>query len=206
MSLGPRTRRRAGRAIGLLGGSFNPPHEGHRHVSLLALQRLNLSEVWWLVSPGNPLKDRSELAAYEARCAAARVVARHPRIRISSFERDRGLVYTAETLQALRAQARDDAFVWIMGADNLATIHRWNHWADIFHTVPLAVLDRPGYRFKAMASPAAIRFAGARIDERDAPRLCRMAPPAWCFLAGPLNPLSSTALRHRNGHAQQDDT
>lgn len=193
----PSGSRHAGarRRIGLFGGSFNPAHEGHRHASLLALARLALDEVWWLVSPGNPLKDPSELVAYVRRCAAAAAVASHPRIRISTFERDAGLVYTCDTLAALRRRSPEIAFVWIMGADNLADIHRWQKWQDIFALMPVAVIDRPGYRYRAAAAPAAARFAAARLDEADAPRLAGAAPPAWVFLSGPLNPLSSTALR-----------
>ena len=191
-------RKGAGRRVGLMGGSFNPPHEGHRQISLFALQRLQLSEIWWLVTPGNPLKDHSELAEYDARLDATRSMARHPRIKISDFERREGIVYTAQTIDALRAQHADLAFVWIMGADNLAGFHRWESWRAIMRSVPIAVLDRPGYRYKALASPAATAFASSRIDESDAGILASLAPPAWAFLSGPLNPVSSTMLRRNN--------
>lgn len=192
-----RSGRKAGhrRRVGLFGGSFNPPHSGHRHASLLALRRLNLDEVWWLVSPANPLKDRSELAEYEARCAAAQRIARHPRIKISTFERDAGLVYTRDTLRALIRAHPDIGFVWLMGADNLASIHRWLRWPEIFELAPIAVIDRPSYRLKAMASPAALRYAAFRVEEADARILADLAPPAWCFLSGPLDLSSSTRLR-----------
>lgn len=183
------------RRIGVFGGSFNPPHDGHRHASLTALNRLQLDEVWWLVSPANPLKDKSGLADYRRRCAAADQVAAHPRIRISTFEHDRGLTYTFDTLNALRASHAGTAFVWVMGADNLADIHRWQHWEDIFRLMPVAVIDRPGYRYRAAASRAAVRFASARIVEADAPLLAALDPPAWCFLSGPLSTTSSTRLR-----------
>jgi nicotinate-nucleotide adenylyltransferase len=185
------------RRIGLFGGSFNPPHEGHRHASLLALKRLALDEVWWLVSPANPLKESGEFAPYEERCAAARSVARHPRIRISTFERDAGLIYTRDTLRALTRSRKDVRFVWLMGADNLVSIHLWSHWPEIFELVPVAVIDRPSYRLRAMSSPAALRYADRRIDEDDARLLAGLAPPVWCFLSGPLNVLSSSHLRHQ---------
>jgi nicotinate-nucleotide adenylyltransferase len=183
------------RAVGLLGGSFNPAHEGHREISLLALKRLGLSEVWWLVSPGNPLKERSELTPFEARCAQAKKIADHPRIRISTFERDVGLVYTHDTLNALIASRPDLGFVWLMGADNLAGFHHWQRWAEIFSLLPVAVIDRPGYRYAAIASPAAQRFAQNRLEESDAAILAEARPPAWVYLGGILNPASSTRLR-----------
>lgn len=183
------------RAVGLLGGSFNPAHEGHRQASLLALKRLGLSAVWWLVSPANPLKASSELASFEARCERARKIAEHPHIRISAFERQAGLTFTHDTLKALIAAHPDLRFVWLMGADNLADFHRWHRWAEIFRLLPIAVIDRPGYRFGAIASPAARRFAHDRLDESDARALADAGPPAWVYLGGLLNPASSTELR-----------
>lgn len=184
-----------------MGGSFNPPHDGHREISLFALKRLRLSELWWLVTPGNPLKDHSELAEYDKRVAAARALSRHPRIKVSDFERREGVVYTAQTIAALQGAQPTFRFVWIMGADNLAGFHRWEDWRGILTSVPVAVLDRPGYRYKALASPAAMAFARSRIDEDDAASLADLEPPAWVFLSGPLNALSSTKLRHaaKNG-------
>lgn len=184
------------RAVGLLGGSFNPPHDGHRHISLIALRRLGLSQVWWLITPGNPLKDRSQLAVLDERIARASAVSNHPLIRISTFEAERGLTYTYDTLRALAAAHRDISFVWMMGADNLAQFHLWQQWRDILHLMPVAVFDRPGARARALTSPAATAFAHRRIDIDDAHRLAWMAPPAWCFLPGPLSHLSSTALRN----------
>lgn len=193
----PSSRRTAGhrRRVGLLGGSFNPPHAGHRHASLLALKRLGLDEVWWLVSPVNPLKEPEAFAPYDDRCAAAAAVADHPRIKISTFERDKGLTFTRDTLRALMHAHADARFVWLMGADNLASIHRWHRWPEIFELVPVAIVDRPSYRMKAMASPAAMRFADRRIDESRGLLLAGLPPPAWCFITGPLNVLSSTRLR-----------
>lgn len=187
-----------GRHIGLMGGSFNPPHDGHRQISLFAIQRLQLSELWWLVTPGNPLKDHSDLAAYDGRLAAARALIRHPRIKVSDFERREGIVYTAQTITALHMAHPDLSFVWIMGADNLVGFHHWEDWRGIMQSVPVAVLDRPGYRYRALASPAARAFGGSLIDESDAGQLASLAPPAWAFLSGPLNPVSSTMLRRNN--------
>lgn len=192
------------RAVGLLGGSFNPAHEGHREISLLALKRLALSEVWWLVSPGNPLKDRAELAPFEQRRQRAEEIADHPRIRISSFERQAGLTYTHDTLKALIAARPELRFVWLMGADNLAGFHRWQRWVEIFFLLPIAAIDRPGYRYAAIASPAARRFGQNRLEESDAEILATATPPAWVYLGGLLNPVSSTRLRAEAGKKNGD--
>lgn len=185
----------AGQRIGLLGGSFNPPHDGHRHISDLALQRLGLDFLWWLVTPGNPLKSRDALAPLEERMAKARAIARHPRIRVTALEADIGLNRTRDTLRFLRRRAPGTRFVWIMGADNLAGFHRWHGWQEIMSMVPIAVFDRPGWAMKALASPAARRGAAWRVDARDAARLPFRRPPAWAFLHTALSPLSSTELR-----------
>ncbi|MFH6782915.1 MULTISPECIES: nicotinate-nucleotide adenylyltransferase [Methylobacterium] len=184
-----------GLRVGLYGGSFNPAHAGHRHVSRLALRRLALDRVWWLVSPGNPLKDRSGLPDAAARAAAARNVAANPRIAVTDFEAGLGVRYTVETLHWLTVRHPDIRFVWIMGADSLASFHRWRGWREIAARMPVAVIDRPGYTLKAMASPAARALAASRIDESAAATLADRAPPAWVFLHGPRNSLSSTALR-----------
>jgi nicotinate-nucleotide adenylyltransferase len=132
--------------IGLLGGSFTPPHEAHRAISLTALKRLGLDRVWWLVSPGNPLKDPSMLPDLEARVEAARRIARHPRIDVSGFTG--GSAYTIDLLAALKRRFPGVQFVWLMGADNLAEFHHWREWEEIFALVPIAVFDRPGYRLR----------------------------------------------------------
>jgi nicotinate-nucleotide adenylyltransferase len=181
--------------IGLLGGSFNPAHAAHRQISLGAMKRLGLDQVWWLVSPGNPLKDRSNAPDLASRVAVARTLARHPRIVVTGFEGARGSAYTVDTLRYLKRRFPGVHFVWLMGADNLAQFHRWRAWAELFRMVPIAVVDRPGYRLKASASRAAQRFAAARIDESDALGLALMAPPAWTLLTMPLSSLSSTTLR-----------
>lgn len=184
--------------IGLLGGSFNPAHEGHRHISLVALKRLGLDQVWWLVSPGNPLKDTSKAPDLGARAVAARAIAHHPRIVVTGFEAARGSAYTIDTLRFLKRRFPSVDFVWLMGADNLAQFHHWRGWEELFGMVPIALLDRPGFRLKARASKAAQRFASAAIDESDAGGLAQLAPPAWTMLTLPLSGLSSTALRGGN--------
>jgi nicotinate-nucleotide adenylyltransferase len=184
-----------GQAIGLLGGSFNPPHAAHRQISEIALKRLGLDRVWWLVSPGNPLKARADLLPLAVRLALCRETAQNPHIEVTGFEAELPSPYTASTLAFLRARSPLVRFVWIMGADNLATLHLWRSWREILALMPVAVVDRPGWRLKAMSSPAARAFAGSRLPEREAPMLARAAPPAWAFLTGRLSPLSSTAIR-----------
>ncbi|MGB3022832.1 MAG: nicotinate-nucleotide adenylyltransferase [Methyloceanibacter sp.] len=185
----------AGMRIGLLGGSFNPAHAAHRQISLMAMKRLGLDQVWWLVSPGNPLKHTSSAPDLATRTDAARKLARHPRIVVTDFEGARGTVYTINTLRFLKRRLPSVNFVWLMGADNLASFHRWRDWAELFSLVPIAVMDRPGFRLKARASRAAQRFAAAQIDESDARGLATMTPPAWALLSLPLSRLSSTVLR-----------
>jgi nicotinate-nucleotide adenylyltransferase len=179
--------------IGLLGGSFNPAHEAHREISLTALKRLGLDQVWWLVTPGNPLKDPSKLASLESRVEMARKMARHPRIEVTGFAG--GSAYTIDLLAELKRRFPGVNFVWLMGADNLAQFHRWRAWEEIFAAVPMAVLDRPGLRLKARASKAAQRFALYQVDESDAGGLARLEPPAWTILSHRLSGLSSTELR-----------
>ncbi len=184
-----------GLRIGLYGGSFNPAHAGHLHVSQLALRRLALDRVWWLVSPGNPLKDRTILAPLAERVAGAAAIARDPRVAVTAFESAIGARFTRDSLAWLRRHRPFPLFVWIMGADSLASFHRWQGWREIVRSMPIAVIDRPGFTLGAAASPAARAMARHRIDERDAARLAGMAPPAWVFLHGPRSDLSSTALR-----------
>jgi nicotinate-nucleotide adenylyltransferase len=185
----------AGMRIGLLGGSFNPPHEAHRLISLNALKRLRLGQVWWMVTPGNPLKDHADLAPLAERIRLSREIARHSRIKVTTFEEGIGTAYTTAALRFLRARFPRVHFVWLMGADNLASFHRWNEWRTIFELMPIAVEDRPEWRYRALASPAASRFSRFRIPERAAAMLADLAPPAWCYLSGPLSKLSSSALR-----------
>jgi nicotinate-nucleotide adenylyltransferase len=181
--------------IGLLGGSFNPAHQGHRRISLAAMKRLHLDQVWWLVSPGNPLKVTRKLPDLSERVTAAREVARHPRIVVTSFEGARASAYTIDTVRFLKRRYPSVDFAWLMGADNLVSFHLWRNWERLFELVPIAVLDRPGYRLKARASKAGQRFAFAALDESDAAGLAAMEPPAWTLLTLPLSRLTSTSLR-----------
>jgi nicotinate-nucleotide adenylyltransferase len=181
--------------IGLLGGSFNPPHDAHRAISITALKRLGLDQVWWLVTPGNPLKDAGTLASLESRVEAARDLAKHPRIAVTGFEAGSGSAYTIDLLAELKRRFPGVSFVWLMGADNLAQFDRWRAWEEIFAAVPIAVLDRPGFRLKARAGKAAQRFAAYQVDESDARGLARLEPPAWTILTHTLSRLSSTELR-----------
>ena len=184
-----------GMAIGLFGGSFNPPHEGHRRAALTALRRLGLDCVWWLVTPGNPLKDNDALPPLERRMGAARRVAAHPRIVVTGVEAAIGARYTYDTIRWLKRRCPGVAFVWIMGADNLASFDRWQHWRDIADLVPIAVVSRPGSQAKGPLGKAARILAPARLPEHAARLLPRCRPPAWVFLHAPLDATSSTGLR-----------
>jgi nicotinate-nucleotide adenylyltransferase len=184
-----------GRRVGLMGGSFNPPHAGHRLAAEVALLRLGLDEVWWIVTPGNPLKSRVALNPLADRLAAVRALARHPKMRVTAFEDALGSPFTAVTLQFLVRRYPATHFVWIMGADNLASFDRWQDWRGIAATMPFAVVDRPGYRLKALASPAARTLARCRLPESRARLLAVHRPPAWVFLTNKLTPQSSTRLR-----------
>ena len=198
----PAPRRLGGRAwdglaVGLLGGSFNPAHAGHRHASLEALRRLGLDVVWWLVSPQNPLKARAGMAPLAERLAGAAAAARHPRIVPTAIERELGSVYTAETLARLRVLFPRTRFVWLMGADNLIQIPRWQHWERIFRDVPVAVMHRRPYSSRALGGKAARRFRRGRLGSARARRLARTEPPAWVFLTHPPHPASATEIRRR---------
>lgn len=184
------------RKIGLLGGSFNPAHEGHVHISQLALSRLGLDELWWLVSPQNPLKSETGMASLETRFEAAKTVAAvDPRIHVTDMETRLNTRYTVDTLSALQDQFPDTAFVWIIGADNLRQMHRWKGWRDIFRRVPIAVFPRAPYSLRALRGRAAKRFEGARISAAQASKVARMKPPAWVFLRAPLHGQSATRIR-----------
>ncbi|HMI17427.1 MAG TPA: nicotinate-nucleotide adenylyltransferase [Bradyrhizobium sp.] len=188
-----------GMRIGLLGGSFNPPHVAHRAISLFAIKRLKLDRVWWLVTPGNPLKDQDGLRDLNERTAAARKMASDPRIDVSCLESVIGTRYTVDTISYLRRRASGLRFVWIMGADNLAQFHRWQNWRRIASEVPMAVIDRPPQSFRALAAPAAQALARYRLPENQAGRLADQRPPAWVFLTGMKLNLSSTGLRNPDG-------
>jgi nicotinate-nucleotide adenylyltransferase len=184
-----------GLKIGLLGGSFNPPHEAHRAISLFALKRLQLDRIWWLVSPGNPLKDTSALPPLAERIAAAQKLAASPRIIVTDIEARLGTRYTVDTIAELRRRYRAVRFVWLMGADNLVQFNQWRHWQTIARQLPIAVIDRPADSLRAGASAAAQRLAKYRLDEARASRLADCEPPAWVFLRGLKLPVSSTQLR-----------
>jgi nicotinate-nucleotide adenylyltransferase len=184
-----------GMRIGLLGGSFDPAHAAHREISLTALKRLGLDQVWWLVTPGNPLKDVSKLPGLGERVEAAKRIARHPRIEVTGFAGGSESRYTIDLLREFKRRFPNVHVVWLMGADNLVDFHRWKAWPEIFATMPIAVLDRPGFRMKARASRASQRFAPYYVDETDAAGLALLLPPAWTILSHRLSGLSSTALR-----------
>ena len=185
--------------IGLLGGSFNPPHAAHRAISLFALKRLNLDRVWWLVTPGNPLKDNGGLHDLDERVEAARRMANDPRIDVSCLEAVIGTRYTFDTIAYLRRRTTGLRLVWIMGADNLAQFHRWQNWRRIAAQVPIAVIDRPPQSFRALAAPAAQALARYRLPENRASQLADQHAPAWVFLTGMKLNLSSTGLRNPDG-------
>lgn len=185
-----------GQVIGLFGGSFDPPHAGHVHVSREALKRFGLDRVWWLVSPGNPLKPRGP-AALDKRMAAARGLISHPRIAVTDLEAHLGTRYTAETIEKLRKLYPGVRFVWLMGADNMAQFHRWQRWEWIMNHVPVGVLARPGQRISARTSVAAQRFRGAMLPARSAHLLGHAEAPAWCFLNVPMVDVSSSEIRAR---------
>ncbi len=182
------------RRIGLLGGSFNPAHAGHREISLAALARLDLDAVWWLVTPGNPLKDPEEYAAYDQRLHQARAVANHADIVVSDFEQRRGLQYTVDTLDQIKDANPNASFAWLMGADSLVNFHRWKNWRRIAELAPIAIFNRPDYGEKALKSEAGTTLAPFRLAFEDGDLLSH-EPPAWIFFSDTNNSLSSTALR-----------
>lgn len=186
-----------GMRVGLFGGSFNPPHAGHELVADIALRRLKLDQLWWMVTPGNPLKSRNELAPLAERIALCEKIAHDPRIKVTAFEQALGQSYTAKTLEKVRQKNRGVRFVWVMGADNLKNFHLWQNWQTIAKTFPIAVIDRPGATLAYLSSKMAKTFDYARIDEEDAASLASRPAPAWTFIHGPRSPLSSTALREK---------
>jgi len=181
--------------VGLLGGSFNPAHEGHLQLSLAAADALGLDETWWLVSPGNPLKDGKDMAPLEARLASAREIARGTAIKVSDFEREAGTRYTVDTLRALLAAHPDELFIWLMGADSVAQFHRWKDWRTIAQMLPIAVLPRPGYDEAARAASAMGWLSAFVRPESQASEWTGWSIPAIVFLRLPANPASATSLR-----------
>lgn len=188
-----------GRRVGLLGGSFNPAHEGHLHVSRLAMARLGLDAVWWLVSPQNPLKGKDGMESFDARLEGARRVVRDRRIFISDIEARIGTRYTADTLRLMVDAFPGRRFVWLMGADNLVQLPQWRDWRAIPRLVPIAIFDRAPYATGALAGEAARTFARSRLAARDAPTLVDRNPPAWIFFHTPLHKASATRIRAETG-------
>lgn len=181
---------------GLLGGSFNPAHRGHRAISLFAMEVLGLDEIWWMVTPGNPLKKgAADMASLKARLASARRVARRSRIRATAIESQLGTRYTVDTLAKVRRRYPKREFVWIMGADNLANFHQWHRWRDIARQMPIAVIARPGYDASAISAPA-MAWIGRRVRPRDqASDWTRWSMPALVLLRFRPDPRSATELR-----------
>lgn len=184
-----------GARIGLLGGSFNPAHAAHLHISLIALRRLRLDAVWWLVSPQNPLKPVAGMAPLEKRLGHARLVARHPRLFVSAIETAMHTQFTIDTIGGLQQMLPKANLVWLMGGDSLASFHRWRRWQEVFSALPIAVIARPGFTMRALASPAATRFRSAR--HFDAASFADTLPPGWIFLQERLDATSATAIRQR---------
>ena len=181
--------------IGLLGGSFDPPHEGHLHISQQALKRLGLDRVWWLVTPGNPLKKSGPAEIDRRMTACEALIDGHARIEATDIERHLGTRYTVNALRMMQRVYPGVRFVWLMGADNLVGFHRWNQWTEIFRTVPIAVFARPGHQVKAGLSVAAGRFSEARLDSRQAIALPHRHAPCWSLLSHPMRAQSSSAIR-----------
>jgi nicotinate-nucleotide adenylyltransferase len=192
---------RPGQRIGLLGGSFDPPHGGHVHITKTALARFGLTHVWWLVSPGNPLKAEGP-APLERRLAAARALVRHPRVVVTDIEARLGTRHTAQTLARLAGLYPGVRFTWLMGADNLAQFHRWQDWRIIMETVPVGVLARPGQRISARMSKAARVHASCRLPARASQALGGAEAPAWCFVNMAMSDASSTSIRAAGGWAR----
>ncbi|MEQ9488824.1 MAG: nicotinate-nucleotide adenylyltransferase [Alphaproteobacteria bacterium] len=193
-----------GLRIGLLGGSFNPAHEGHLHISREALKRLRLDRVWWMVSPQNPLKSKDDMAPLAQRMESARAMAKHPRIDVTDIETRLGSTFTAETLALLSRRFPRHRFVWLMGADNLIQIPRWKDWNKIFTRVPIAIFARPSYDSRALFGKAATRYRASRVSQGDVPGLADRSPPAWAFLAIRRHAASATAIRHRGRQGDVD--
>lgn len=179
----------------MLGGSFNPAHDGHFYISCEALKRLRLDAVWWLVSPQNPLKASDEMAPLAARVASAVAVARHPRIRVTTIEQQFGTRYSVDTIARLQQRFPASRFVWLMGADNLAQMPRWRRWTQIFSTVSIAVFARETYDFKALAGVAAHRYRASRLPAERAASLVDRTPPAWTYLPLRRHPAAATDIR-----------
>jgi nicotinate-nucleotide adenylyltransferase len=190
-----------GQRTGLLGGSFNPAHDGHLHISHMALEHLNLDCVWWMISPQNPLKSADSMASLDQRMEKACEVAKNSNIIVTDIERELGTQYTSNTLPELQKMFPDGRFVWLMGSDNLAQIEQWHQWETIFMTLPVAIFARPAYPNDTGNVESVKIFSSFQVIEANASRLADMKPPAWVFLKTPLNAESATEIRsHTSGN------
>ena len=187
-----------GKRIGLLGGSFNPAHKGHLHISRGALAHLNLDQIWWMVSPQNPLKNSSDMEDFITRKTSAEKIAEDPNIIVTDIEKELGTFFTVDTLLALRTKFPNHRFVWLMGADNLRQIPKWKGWRQIFRLVPIAIFPRPSYSRRALTGKASRRFKRFRVRSTRAPRLANMRPPVWVFLRTKPDTTSATRIRARS--------
>ncbi len=183
-----------GNVIGLLGGSFDPPHAGHVHITRQALQTFGFSKIWWLVSPGNPLKKIGPVK-FTKRYQACSSIISNPLVCITDIELRLGSKFTADTLRKLTAIYPGVRFVWLMGADNLVNFHLWDNWDWIIQNFPIGVMARPGEQIKAGLSPAAIKYRKFRIPTYHASKLSYYSAPAWSLLVGPMRDISSTKIR-----------
>ncbi len=186
-----------GMTVGLFGGSFDPPHAGHRLVADTALRRIGLDQLWWMVTPQNPLKTGRRSSELACRIALSQEIARHPRIRVTAFEAAHAIRYSADTIALVRRRYPATHFVWIMGADNLRNFHRWERWQWIARSIPIAIVDRPGSSLASLSSVLTRTYSAARIDCADAARLPFARPPAWTYLYGPRRSISSTWIRQQ---------
>ena len=183
-----------GLRIGLLGGSFDPPHSGHMHISKWAIKEFSLDRIWWLVSPGNPLK-KDAPADLDRRLTACNKLVNHPKIIVTDLERVFNTRYTAQTLISLKSQYRGVRFVWLMGADNLAEFHKWDRWQDIMHMLPVGVMARPNQQLAANCSTAARIFRESRLSAQSSTALPFKEAPSWSLLTGPMDDESSSKIR-----------
>ena len=189
------------RRVGLLGGSFNPAHDGHLHISLLALKKLNLDELWWLVSPGNPMKPKLGMASLKQRMKVAKKVAAHnPNIIVCDIEKNLLTCHTVDTVQSLKAEFPENSFIWVMGADLLVQLPKWKRWRALFKMVPIAIFARPAYSARALTGKAARHFNRDRVSRCRIGSLVKMRPPAWAYVRTRLNSQSATSIRTRNKH------
>lgn len=186
--------------IGLLGGSFNPAHEGHYHISIEALKRLKLDAVWWLVSPQNPLKSTGDMAGYAQRVASAEhFCQKHPALSICEIEQQNGLKYTAETLQFIQETHPHHQFIWLMGSDNLAQLHRWKEWHNIMNYIPICIIDRAPHSHASLRSKAALAYQQHRVSPTQLAKKGAIKTPQWSYLFIPRHNESATRLRNEVG-------